>query len=134
MQSMASASYADDQARSSEGEAGREERGKRAPDRAISALHLNCGDNRWKITAIALARCEVVSAWRSDFRCTSCFSHLGREADCRLWWNQSGAWGSGVSHDTMDFRELRQSAFGIAPFGLGCSGLAPCFESHVLTA
>ena len=95
---MASACYVD-QARSSEGEAGREERGKRAPDRAISALHLNCGDNRWKISAIALARCEAVSAWRSDFRCTSCFSHLGRQADCRLCWNRSGAWGR-------KFREL----------------------------
>ena len=84
MQSMASASYADDQARSSEGEAGREERGERAPYRVISALHLNCGDNRWKISAVALARCEAVSAWRSDFRCTPLAFYLGRQTDCRL--------------------------------------------------
>ena len=84
MQSMASACYADDQARSSEGEAGREEWTSELPYCLISALHLSCSENRLKVSAIAFARCEAVSAWRSTFRCTSCFSHLGRQADCRL--------------------------------------------------
>ena len=108
MQSMASACYADDQARSSEGETSSEGTGGTCSTGLVFAvvkLHplavafpldrRSSLDNHPTVPRAYL--CEAVSTWRSGFRCVFFFfSRLGRQADCKLWWNRPGARGAGV--------------------------------------
>ena len=108
MQSMASACYPDDQARSSEGETSSEGTGGTCSTGLVLAaveLHplavafpldrRSSLDNHPTVPRAYL--CEAVSTWRSGFRCVFFFfSRLGRQADCKLWWNRPGARGAGV--------------------------------------
>jgi hypothetical protein len=122
MQSMASACYADDQARSSEGETSSE--GTDGTGRAAQGwFQLLWSSIRWPLHSRftddfsspdnhptvpgTYCLCEAVSTWRSGFRGASLLLHLGRQADCRLWWNQPGARSSEVSNVKSGFHEIR---------------------------